>query len=149
MVGRAAAADGGGRRDEADIPGLNAKAVHHPPQKEGDFRCLRPDIGVGFVQHDPAQLALRLFQDRRVHRAHHHVFQHGQIGDEDLRRSLTDRGPVVDLLRVGSLLVGALSRTRCLWRVSVVERVAHVAAQRFGPGVQPLFLALDQRVERV
>ncbi len=84
------AADGGRGRDQPHLPWRHAKGGAYAAQQQRHLGRLRAGIGVRLVQHDPAQRPLRCLQDRRIRRAQQQVFEHRDVGHEDLGRQATD-----------------------------------------------------------
>ena len=77
--------------------------------------------------------------------ADQHVFEHGDVGDEQRRRAGAQPLPVDDLFR-RTAAFGFLGGAR---QVAVVEAIADPSAEWLRPGREPLALALDQRIEGI
>ncbi|SST08203.1 Uncharacterised protein [Acinetobacter baumannii] len=78
-------------RHKADILRRNAEGCHHPSQLQCQFSRLGTHVSVSLVQNNPAQRFLLSGDsyDGRIDLAHHYVFEHGAVGDQNRRRLRT------------------------------------------------------------
>ena len=100
---------------------------------------------MGFVEHDPFQLAPRGVDDWPVFCANQHVFEHGDVGDKQRRRAGAQPLPVDDRFRRAA----AFGFLREALQIPVVEAVPNSSAEGLRPGGEAFALPLYQRVEGI
>ena len=145
VISRVDTADRGRRGDEAYVRRIHVEAVQHTPEEQGHLGGLGADVGVGLVEHDPAELAARLIEYRPILGADEHVLQHRRVGDEHGGRILAERLSRNLLCTRARLFVGR----RRLRGLAVVETEPDVASEAAAPGSKAVTLTVDERVQRV
>ncbi|MNR20027.1 hypothetical protein D3C85_1368480 [compost metagenome] len=102
---------------------------------------------MSLVQNDPTQRLLLPGNsyDGLIYLTHHHVFEHGPVGNQNrcrLRAHQLTRQNFVGLLALLATHLGMQ-----LWCIAIVKAIADAISKTLGPGIQALTLRVDEGVE--
>lgn len=100
---------------------------------------------MGFVKHDPTQLATRLLDYRPVLGTNEHILQHSRVGNQHGGGGMAQRPPR-DLLRPGAPLLVCRCRLR---KFAVVEAETDVVSETAAPSAESVALTVDEGIQRV